>query len=823
MPTIALYRVLAVLAGAILFVSVVAPFDTSMLGGVALAAPLLSRMLGRQRRWRLFRGVLRLGLVSTALIAAAGTEVGMRPSGVMAELARITAEVGANADRDRPQLWLGRITGIPFPVPDGTEAHLALAGRLGGAGLEPVRGRIVVSFPDRTPEPGEWWLVRGVIVVPEPRRNPGGIDARGRAERLGWAGRMTVVRASAARRLASRPSLAARPDLALATGIGVVRARVHHALAARMAAETAGLAEAMSLGMRGSLWPETGAAFRALGWSHLIAVSGMNVGFVAGLAAAGLGIFRVRWRSPVLALVMVAYGVVTGGEPPVMRAVVMGLAALLARATERALPTGRSLVLAAFLSLAAAPRWIEDAGFQLSFAAIAGMALLGPRIDWSHPLAWLAGRTRLARFVVLPLWTGFAAQVGCLPILAETFHCVSPWGVITGPVAIPHSGIFVSALLLGMPLLALPGPLGAGLLSGAAVLGEALIAGSRLGARHLAAPWPVPPPGPLPIAALVLGVCGVSLLRGRPGPRAVAALVAVAAGMVILCGLPPPGGPVACVEVVFLDVRQGDAILVVGRGAPGWERHLGLRRRPRCVFAIDAGDAPPEGLDSGARIVAPAVAALGARGIDAFIASHGDRDHVGGLPGLAHAMSIEEIFWPAPYEPPRAILALTAEDGGKRSRLKRAAAGDTLLALPGLVVRALHPPRDYGGDENNGSLVVLIEAPGTRVLLAGDIEAEGESVLCAEGGTLRADVVKVPHHGSATSSGAELVAATHARHAVVSVGRRNRFGHPDPAVLARWGEAGARVWRTDQEGAVIARIERGRVGVRCTVGEPGST
>jgi len=808
MVRFALYRVLAELVGALLLAGFAARRSGPELFAATASAFAFALVLARRRRRG--RGAARLFLHAVALLGAAGSEWRARPPFMPGAL------VHALADSTGDAIWIGRVVGIPAPVPEGTEVVLAFAGRLVMSGatqrIAATGGRVLVRCPGpAVPEPGEWWLVRGRFVRPPPKRNPGGFDPRARAARLGIAGRIEVARAGAARRLAARPPASARPDLALATLIADLRARGHRALAARLRPETAGLAEAMSLGMRGSLATETNGTFRVLGWSHLIAVSGLNVGFVAGLGAALLHVGRVRRRGPALALLMVAYAVATGGEAPVVRAAMMGLAALAARATGRSLATARSLALAALLGLTAQPRWLGDPGFQLSFGAIAGMALLGPRLDWAHPLAWLAGRGWFARAIGLPLWAGVTAQIGCLPILATTFHAVSVWGVVTGPIAVPLSGVFVSALLLGLALLALPGPFGDGCLAGSAVLGEALLAMSRLGARHLSAPWPMPAPGPVAIIAFVLGVLACALSARRP-LRAAGAVLAFAMTVLIIAGLPAAPGPPERVDLIFLDVGQGDAVLIVAHGPPGLAGRLGLKRRPSAVLVVDAGDYPAGGFDCGAGIVAPALAAVGARIVDVFIATHGDRDHVGGLPGLARAMAIREIFWPEPYRTSPALAALAT--GPRGPRLRPVAAGDTLVRSPGLLLTALHPPRGYGGDENDGSLVVLLEVSGQRALFSGDIEAPGEAVLCGSKQSIAVDLVKVAHHGSPTSSTPELIAATEPAHAIVSVGARNRFGHPAPDVLARWAEAGARVWRTDRGGAVIATVGGGAVRVR---------
>jgi competence protein ComEC len=597
-------------------------------------------------------------------------------------------------------------------------------------------------------------------------------------------------------------------------------------IGAHLAPEAAGLAEAMALGMRGSLAPETIAGFRHLGWQHLIAVSGMNVGFVLGLALAILHFARVREVSIPLLLMVLLYTILTGSEPPVVRATIMACLGFLARACNRTLPTGRALVVAALGGLAVAPRWLGDPSFQLSFAALAGMALLGPPIDWANPLAVFAGRGLLAKALVLPLWSGFAAQLGCLPILATTFHWLSPWGLLTGPVAIPHAALLVAAVLLGLAMVGCGlGPIGHLSLGGAGVVTEALLSVERLGVRHLPPPWPMSAPGSMLTVVFVAAVACLPLFRRRRRWRILPLLVGGAAGVVMITGLPPATGPPERVEVIFLDVGQGDAAIVLAKGAGGWPERLGCRRRPQYVLVIDTGDRPSAAFDAGTAVVAQALAAAGARVIDSVILSHGDRDHLGGLEGLARSLPVREIVWPRPLAKPAPVERLTSEGpnagyrgaGGQghvgRSTLRLAGRGDTVLARPGLVAVAFHPPLEHAGSGNDGSLVVRLEALGGRVLFTGDVETSGESILCDDGQDLAADIVKVPHHGSRTSSTPRLVSATGASHAVVSVGATNRFGHPDPGVLERWQAGGAQIWRTDVCGAITAVLEQGGIEV----------
>jgi competence protein ComEC len=782
-------------------------------------------------------------LHAVALLCAAIAEESARPPAEL-ELPPVVARELDPGDGSPAGawLWLGRVVGCPLPeAGPGRRATLALAriqratgvdsapasGPASASGWVPVRGRVEV-LTTQPLAPGEWWLVRGTRWRPTGRRNPGGFDGRAQAERLGLAGRIALDRPQAAERLARAP-LWRRPDLQLESAITWVRFAAHHALARELRPEAAGLAEAMAFGARGSLTDRTQADFRWLGWSHLVAVSGMNVGFVTGLAAGALGLARVRRRGPILALVLLVHAAVTGGQPPVARATWMAFLGLSARALERSLTGSRALSLSAGLCLASEPTWLGDPSFQLSFGALAGMGLLAPGIDWADPLAIVRGRP--GRWILVPLVSGFGAQLGCLPVLATQFHWLSPWGVVTGPIAIPLASGFVSAILVALGLVPLVPPLGHGLASGAAVLGEALLALSRLGARHGGAPWPMAGPG-LPAlllfgsAALALGLCGVALGRGG-GRRAfgIALAATLFAGWGIVFGLPAKRGAPERVDVIFLDVGQGDSALLLVQGPPGWIDGLGFRRAPQRAIVIDTGDYPRDGFDCGAGIVAPALAALGVRAIDQVFLTHGDRDHAGGFPGLDRWLPVRELIWPAPLTLPPALRAagdLGSSDlpGGRRvavripprspPRLRLAHAGGRFELAPGVSLSVLHPPAAFSGRGNDGSVTLRLQAFGERVLFLGDLEGPGEAALvqAAGGPALAAPVVKVAHHGSSTSSTAPLVGSVQAEVAVVSVGGRNRFGHPSPAVIERWQAGGAEVLRTDRSGAVWVRMTR---------------
>jgi competence protein ComEC len=210
--------------------------------------------------------------------------------------------------------------------------------------------------------------------------------------------------------------------------------------------------------------------------------------------------------------------------------------------------------------------------------------------------------------------------------------------------------------------------------------------------------------------------------------------------------------------------------------------------------------------DVGARVVAPLLWRRKIGHVDWLALSHADFDHFGGLRFLVEAFAPRALWWNG-----------TPGHGARFAELRRAAAAQhvalrtpapgTTWNVDGVIVRVLHPPPDAAADDNDRSLVLQLRYGGRAVLLTGDLEAAGEAALVRRwGASLASDVLKVPHHGSRTSSSPALLAAVAPRVAVVSAGADNRFGFPHPAIEAAYARAGTQLWRTDRDGAVTITL-----------------
>jgi competence protein ComEC len=261
--------------------------------------------------------------------------------------------------------------------------------------------------------------------------------------------------------------------------------------------------------------------------------------------------------------------------------------------------------------------------------------------------------------------------------------------------------------------------------------------------------------------------------------------------------------------VLMLDVGQGDAILV--RGPDGR------------ALLVDTGGGGPGRSDRGERVVLPALRRAGITRLTALALTHGDPDHSGGLASLLEGIPIDTVWVPAGTEDAEWQRPIVVA-GVPRLALAR---GDRLWMGP-LLVRVLHPPHDdpdgppWVSDANNASLVLRVEWGLAAVLLTGDAEQPAETDALAARLPLAAPILKVGHHGSRYASSAPFLAAVTPRLALISVGERNPFGHPNPAALARLAAAGATVYRTDYEGAIEVTSDGAHLWVHREV-DPGRT
>jgi competence protein ComEC len=386
---------------------------------------------------------------------------------------------------------------------------------------------------------------------------------------------------------------------------------------------------------------------------------------------------------------------------------------------------------------------------------------------------WTGREHRVAQWVRVQ----WAITVGLAPAVLLLFGQVSIAGPLANAVAIP----VVSVVVTPLALLAAAIPVDF-LLELAARLVEWLLQFLELCAALPVALWQQHAPASWAVALAFAGAVWVLAPRGVPGRGCGLALMMPAF-------LLPPGAPLPGEAwITAFDVGQGLAVVV---------------RTATRTLLYDAGPAFGPEADSGGRILVPELRAAGARGVDLMVLSHEDMDHIGGALSVLESLEVQGLASSLPQA--HALNALVPAP-------RRCLAGES-WDWDGVRFTFLHPRQDDAPvRRNNLSCVMRIEAGGASILLTGDIERLAELSLLHHP-EMKSEVMLVPHHGSRTSSSAEFIQAVAPRWAIVAAGYRNRFGHPNAEVLARYAAAGTSIFRTDRDGAIHVLLKSAEVRV----------
>ena len=607
------------------------------------------------------------------------------------------------------------------------------------------------------------------------------------------------------------------PAEAAAAARAWARRRLTAALAP-FSERSAAITTAILIGDRSRLDRDDERRLQAAGTYHVIAISGGNIAILAALLMLTARALRVPHpASASLAIAaLLFYGQITGAAPSVARAVTAAVIFLAARLVDHRAPPLNALAVAGLFAVAGAPATALDPGFILSFGATLGI-LLGVPILPGGRRELRASRLRrsigaVKRAALAVLGATVCAEIALAPVSASLFGRVTFAGLILNFVAIPLMTVVQlagGAVLLSSAVW----PAGSGWF---ARLAHAAATGLVESARLVdLAPWlstPVSPPS-LEMIALYYVAAMASLFR-RLRPWAVGSVVAAAA--VMLAGpaelardaVRPSRFPL---RVVVLDVGQGDATLVSVGG-----RHAVLVDAGG-IASYSAPDAEePPGFDVGERVVGPALRALGVFRLHALVLTHGDPDHILGAPAILAGPGAESVWEgvPVPRHAGLQTLRRLAMNGAATWRTVQAGDAERFADVE---VRVLHPPPPEWERQrvrNEDSVVLEVRLGQVSILLAGDIGKEGEHAILSRLEPGRLTVLKAGHHGSATSSTPELLAALRPAAVVFSAGRDNRFGHPHPAVVNRFAAMGTAIFRTDYDGAVFIETDGRTVQMR---------
>ena len=726
------------------------------LAGVAAIALAVLNRLGRRR------AAFRLAFV--ALWLAAGFLLGRTRIAERADAAR-DAFAGMPAASRQAAVLEGVLTDFWSGQPPRARTSLRAEGMLVEGGWIPFPAEVVVFVSGQTPalpqaDRGDRVRVTGHLELEE-------LPASTREVPLPWPRYRISVKSA---RMVERERSTALTVLTWPNRF--LFSRLPSGQGPAFERDVRGPLAALLLGRTSELDRGMVARYRRGGLYHLLVVSGLHVVLAAGLAAFALQALGIGGKARDLLLLasVFLFVLVGGANPPAVRAGLVVAVFLATRLLERPITGAQAIGLSALVLFAGVPEQIFSVGTVLTFAAVCGIAL------FTKPV-----RARLPERpegLFSGLAVALAAECATAPVLFWRFNLVAAGAWLTAPLSIPLSGALIG---LGATLLALYAVgLSAGPLAALFALGSRLLEflAERAGGCAFLRPTP---------ALWTMVLVGAFLVLAGVGPARLRLPAAIGAAAVFVAAALSPGavGPPRGFSIEALDVGQGDAIL--------------LRWNRRAILVDGGGPFDLMAADFGRTRLVPKLLDRGVTRLDAVMLTHPHPDHALGLFAVLEELPVGQLWLSAGEDEGDLDARLGAAAAGRHVPVRVLAAGDA-WERDGARLDVLQSggPARKTDAVNNQSIVALFARDGRRALLTGDAGAPAEAEMLAAGALSPVDVLKVGHHGSRTSTTAAFLSATGPRLALLSCGRRNRFGHPAPETLATLSRFCVPVVRTDE-------------------------
>lgn len=529
------------------------------------------------------------------------------------------------------------------------------------------------------------------------------------------------------------------------------------------------------------------------GIAHILAVSGLHVGIVVGLTRYLSKVLRLNrvLDASLLTIILTCYIIMTGAAASVLRASMMAWIYLLSNFFNKKYDGISALSLSGFIILIPNPLLLFSASFQLSFLAALSIIVFYPVLmeNYFQRMGYIPSSIRATLAVTI------AAQIGTIPVSLYHFHMISMVSIFANLLIIPIMGILFSISILGILLYPIIPLVGSYFFFLSGLIFEWIL---RMAGSFSSLPMAtiaLPPFSWMGIAFYVL----LFLIFGRylPIEMKKVRMAFLVALMLIFIVKGSSAYILKPLRVTFLDVNQGDSILIQtprnknllidGGGYPSYQR-------------------PPRRIAE--EVLIPALYAKGIRKLDFVMVSHPHDDHIKGIQELIGVFPIDTIgIFDSEVEEVSEFIEYAKNNN---IQVEGLAEGSRISIEKNLELEIISPSSTFSienpqKDHNNSSLVARLNYQQRSFLFTGDIEKETEAQLVSQGKNIRCDVLKVPHHGSSSSSGKEFIDQVDPAICIISVGESNNFGHPDSRVLEALENDALKVFRTDRDGAIELR------------------
>ena len=636
-------------------------------------------------------------------------------------------------------------------------------------------------------QPGNKIYLTGTFQKGREQRNPGEFDYNKYLNSKGISGLFISYDTDSISIIDSKRNVFASYLFSLRKSIDKIIVNLHDK-------ETSDLLRGLILADRSGIDTETKNAFVNSGVIHILAVSGLNVGYVILIFIIVFGRFSIYARSILTVIGLIIFMLITGTTPPVVRATIMGIIIILTFLSNRSTNIFNSISIAAVIILLFSPQQIYDPGFQLSFGAVLSTAIIYPFIQsWIEKLNL---KFKLVEKILLFMGVSLSAQIGTIPFTLIYFSKLSVVSILANLFVIPISGIITAIAFITIFLGSFSFLLGqyfayANNLLTFIMMESIRFAGtlefSFLWIRNYSLYDSI-------VFYLLLSLLLLSINRIQNSVIKIS--IILCAFLIIILYSSFDDEKLLTddkLNIMMIDVGQGDSFLI---------------KFPKGKTAlIDAGEANPY-IDNGERVIMPLLDNLGIDKIDYGFISHLDLDHYGGFVSLIYNNRIEKVFRPLPDSGKK---SLRLEKFLKEMKIKTDIYDKTSFAVGNTKIYFLNDPYNYSYksfSSNNKSGIIKIVYGQTSFLFVGDCEHPGEYFLATNFGTmLDSDVLKVGHHGSSTGSSDAFLNLVSPDISLVSAGIKNKFNHPAESVISSLKNINSMIYRTDQLGAVLLQSD----------------